>query len=114
MEDFDHIVPTLKLPDPEDRHVLAAAIKAGAQEIVTNNLRDFPNNALRPWNIRAVSPDEFVLHQIDLKPGVVVRLVTEMLNAYRRPPMDLSDLLEALRRTGLVRSATALANAMGD
>lgn len=51
---YEPLIEGLKLPDPDDRHVLAAAIKAGAQVIVTANLRDFPPDALAPWGVAAL------------------------------------------------------------
>jgi len=48
------LIESLRLPDPDDRHVLAAAIKSSAQVIVTTNLRYFPEAELRRWNIGAV------------------------------------------------------------
>ena len=54
--DYEPLIEGLKLPDPGDRHVLAAAIKAGAQVIVTRNLKDFPESDLGPWNVEAKSP----------------------------------------------------------
>jgi predicted nucleic acid-binding protein len=58
---YEPLIDSLDLPDPDDRHVLAAAIKAGAQVIVTRNLKDFPAEKLAPWNIKAKSPEDFVL-----------------------------------------------------
>jgi predicted nucleic acid-binding protein len=63
------LIEGLKLPDPDDRHVLAAAIKAGAQVIVTRNLKDFPESDLQPWDIEAKSPDAFVLDQVTSTSG---------------------------------------------
>lgn len=59
MTGHEPLIEGLKLPDPDDRHVLAAAIKAGAQVIVTRNLKDFPETDLQPWDIEAQSPDAF-------------------------------------------------------
>jgi predicted nucleic acid-binding protein len=55
----------------KDRHVLAAAVKTGAQAIVTFNLKDFSSEALRPWNVQAQSPDDFLIDQYHLEPSVV-------------------------------------------
>lgn len=58
--DYESLINGLKLPDPDDRHVLAAAIRCGAQLIVTNNLKDFPSDCLSGFGIEAIPPDNFV------------------------------------------------------
>ena len=55
---FEQLIDGLVLPDADDRHVLAAAIRAGAQAIVTFNLDDFPAERLQPYNIEAKHPDD--------------------------------------------------------
>src|SRR5688572_25410125 len=59
--DFESIIDSLTLPDPDDRHVLAAAIKAGADYIVTHNVKDFPQVALAAYNLEAITPDEWIM-----------------------------------------------------
>ena len=58
---YEHLIDQLSLPDPNDRHVLAAAILFGAQEIVTTNLKDFPQETLAEFKIVPCHPDDFVL-----------------------------------------------------
>jgi hypothetical protein len=70
--DFEELLGGIELPDPNDRHVLAAAIKADADAIITFNLKDFPESALRKYGIEAQHPDEYICCQFDLKPAVVV------------------------------------------
>ncbi len=64
--DFERLIDVLELPDPNDRHVLAAAIKGRADLIVTYNLRDFPVATLERWGIEAQHPDEFLTHQFTI------------------------------------------------
>jgi len=59
---YESLIDGLDLPDPNDRHVLAAAIRAGSGVIVTENIKDFPTAALEPYNIEAQTPDVFVMH----------------------------------------------------
>jgi len=66
-EDFESL-ETVVSNHAGDRHILAAAIKAGAQQIVTYNQKHFPSESLVPWNISAVSPDDFLLDLCDLDP----------------------------------------------
>ena len=68
---YEDLIPGLQLPDPDDRHVLAAAIRGHADVIVTMNLRDFPSDTIGPFGIEAQHPDEFILHLLDLAPGAV-------------------------------------------
>lgn len=105
---YEPLVGAVDLPDPNDRHVLAAAIKARAQVIVTSNLKDFPSAALEPWEMEAKSPDEFLLDQIDLSREAVYGAVQRIADSRERPPATFSDVLARLERDGLVQAAAAL------
>ncbi len=105
---FEQLIDGLILPDSDDRHVLAAAIRAGAQAIVTFNLDDFPSERLQPYNIEAKHPDEFVIDTIDLSPGRVAAVIAEQAAALRNPPRSTAELLDTLRDQGLVRSVAKL------
>ena len=72
---YEPLIESLRLPDPDDRHVLAAAIRSGAQVIVTTNLRHFPEAELGQWNVEAKSPDDFVLDQINIDARIVYSCV---------------------------------------
>jgi predicted nucleic acid-binding protein len=104
----ERLIAGLELPDRDDRHVLAAAIVAGAQTIVTANLKDFPDRLLKPHGVQALSPDEFVLDLIDLAPAAVIQSVSEQARALKNPPQTLSGLLDTLRRNGLIRAVAKL------
>ncbi|MFT5433231.1 MAG: hypothetical protein ACI9OJ_003936, partial [Myxococcota bacterium] len=58
--DYEPLIAGLKLPDADDRHVLAAAIRCGAQTIITANLKDFPAAVLHPLGVEAIHPDDFI------------------------------------------------------
>jgi predicted nucleic acid-binding protein len=105
---YEPLIEGLKLPDPDDRHVLAAAIKSGAQVIVTRNLKDFPDADLAPWNIQAKSPDEFVLDQVHTDIRVVAASVRQIADSRTNPPEAIEDVLGQLERDGLVESVAAL------
>jgi predicted nucleic acid-binding protein len=105
---YEPLVEGLKLPDPKDRHVLAAAIKAGAQVIVTRNLKDFPADYLAEWDIEARPPDAFVLDQVGVRVQVVAACIQQIAGSRRRPPQSFDDVLNQLERIGLVESVAAL------
>jgi predicted nucleic acid-binding protein len=102
------LISDLELPDPGDRHVLAAAIKAKAQIIVTKNLRDFPAERLAPWDLKAKSPDGFVRDQIDIDRQAVWACVQQIVDSRTRNPVTIEDVLKQLERDGLVGSVTVL------
>ena len=105
---YERLVAAMSLPDPDDRHVLAAAVRAGAQSIVTFNSRDYPESSLSPLGVEAKHPDEFVLEVINLAPGVVASVVVEQARRLKSPPMSLSDLIDVLAQQGLVQSTARL------
>ena len=105
---YEDLIPGLSLPDPDDRHVLAAAIRSGAQVIVTANLDDFPEAQLRKFGLEAQHPDEFVCHLLDLAPGVVLATVSEQAADLKTPPRTVADLLETLQSNGLGQTVARL------
>jgi predicted nucleic acid-binding protein len=96
------------LPDPNDRHVLAAAIRCSAQIIVTHNLSDFPEATLERYHIEAQAPDEFVLDLLDLSGPLVCRVVCEQAAALKNPSKSIEELLSILEQQGLVGSVAKM------
>ncbi|MBV6695824.1 PIN domain-containing protein [Kitasatospora aureofaciens] len=105
---FESLIEGLKLPDPDDRHVLAAAIRAGAQVIVTNNRKDFPSDYLGSFGIERKSADDFVMDLIGLDDRIVYSCVQEIALSRRKPPQTLDDVLGQLEKSGLSQSVAAL------
>jgi predicted nucleic acid-binding protein len=108
VEGYEQLVPSLTLPDPDDRHVLAAAIRCGADVIVTFNLKDFPASSLDPFGIEAQHPDEFVGHLFDLDQAAIVRCVRDQRASLKNPPQSASELLDTLLQQGLPQTVSAL------
>jgi predicted nucleic acid-binding protein len=105
---YEDLVDSLTLPDPDDRHVLAAAIRAGADVIVTCNLKDFPPEALTRFDIEALHPDEFVVRLLDLAPGMVCAVVKRQREGLRNPPKTAEELLATLESQGLPQAVARL------
>ncbi len=82
--------------DPKDRHVNAAAVRCGAQVVVTMNLSDFQS---MPDGIEAQSPDEFLCGLFDLAPAALLEIVRAQSTALRNPPVALDELLDGLSRS---------------
>lgn len=108
IDNYDSLIGGLTLPDPDDRHVLAAAICAGAQTIVTTNLKDFPQDVLETYGIEAVHPDLFIIQQFDLHEAAVLSAVRAQRASLRKPPRSVAELLDTLEAQGLVITADRL------
>lgn len=109
VEEYQALIPAIEgLPDPDDRHVLAAAIVGRAHIIVTKNLKDFPPEVLRPYHIEAQHPDEFVRHLIDLNEVVVCSAVKEQRTTLKNPSYNVEEFLDILARQELPLTVAAL------
>lgn len=111
--DWESLIAGLELPDPDDRHVLAAAIRGGAQVIVTTNLRDFPTHRLKPYGVEAQHPDDFLLGLVDLAPAAIANIVAQQATALKNPPRSAAELLVTLRNNGLVQTVAKLHDVLG-
>ncbi len=106
--DYQDLIETLELPDPNDRHVLAAAIRCNADAIVTCNLRDFPLEALNTYSIEAIHPDDFICYQLELAPGKVCNAIKTQREALKKPPKTTEEFLAILQRQQLPQTVSAL------
>ncbi len=106
--DYQDLIPTLTLPDPDDRHILAAAITVQANVIVTFNQKDFPIATLEPYGLQTQHPDDFVMRLMDLSPELVLLAVRRQRQSLRNPPKSAEDTLGTLQNQGLTRTVTAL------
>ena len=98
---WEPLVAGITLPDPDDRHVVAAAQRGRADLIVTANLRDFPPELMEHSGIEVQSPDEFLMNQLDLDPGRVIGTLHEQAAAANNPSMTFEELLAILAKCGV-------------
>lgn len=105
---YESLIADVDLPDPNDRHVVAAAILAHAQVIVTSNLKDFPPASLSRFGLEAMTPDDFVLDCIDLRPEAILTAVQKQAATLKSPPMTLDEVFARLENNGLEQSVARL------
>lgn len=108
VKNYASLIRTLDLPDQNDCHVLAAAIKTNADIIVTNNLKDFPATYLDSFGLKAKKADDFLTDVIDLNPVEATKAFQEMVLYKRKPDLDEYGVLDSLRRNGLNETANYL------
>jgi hypothetical protein len=99
------MIPTLDLPDPDDRHVLAAAIHSGADVIVTFNVKDFPAAITSPLGIVAQHPDD-IIQELAVRDGsAVLSALRQQRTALQKPPKTAEEFVATLAAAGLPKSA---------
>ncbi|MBB6689171.1 PIN domain-containing protein [Proteus mirabilis] len=101
VEGYEPLICGLKLPDPNDRHVLAAAIKGQAQAIITFNLKDFPQKYLNSFDISAIHPDEFLSDMFELNPSSCIKAAQQHRQSLKDPPMTVETFLGCLQKQKL-------------
>jgi len=105
---YEPLIVGLQLPDPDDTHVLAAAIQAHADILVTFNLKDFPESTMIQYNIEAQHPDIFLLNLLKDDPTAFIEATTQVRQRLKNPPYTITDFLEGLKRAGLPLVSDAL------
>ncbi|MEZ5648881.1 MAG: PIN domain-containing protein [Alphaproteobacteria bacterium] len=108
VSDYAHHIDTIELPDIDDRHVVAAAIHARANAIVTYNLKDFPGNILRKYALEAIHPDDFLTYQMDLSEAAVLIATQNCRRRLKNPPLTAENYLDGLRSLGLPKTVNRL------
>ncbi|MEV7543181.1 PIN domain-containing protein [Streptomyces sp. NPDC089915] len=108
---YEQLIPVMG-NDPKDRHVLAAAVRGQAHAVVTDNLRDFADDSVRPYDIEVFSADTLLLDLLDLAPRRVAVVLAEQAARYRREPRDVHGLLDRLAAGGAVQFASEVRRRM--
>jgi predicted nucleic acid-binding protein len=105
---YEYIIDSLELPDPDDRHVLAAAIRCNADAIVTLNLKDFPENVLAQHGIEAIHPDDFIYYQLDLDAPRCCAALKDQREALKHPKISKEEFLNVLQKQQLPKTVSRL------
>ncbi|WP_299213444.1 PIN domain-containing protein [uncultured Aquimarina sp.] len=108
VHNYTSLIDGLELPDPKDKHVLAAAIKTNANVIVTNNLKDFPEEYLQSFGLVAKDADDFLTDIIDLNTKDAIKAFRELVINRRNPDLDEYEVLDILRNRNLKNTADYL------
>lgn len=107
---YEDLIEGLRLPDPDDRHVLAAAIASECDALVTFNQKDFPAEYLAKFNIEPLHPDEFVHCQFGFGTASVIIAAQRCRARLKSPPVSAEAYIAALEAQGLPKTANELCN----
>src|SRR5699024_9795204 len=105
---YEGLINSLTLPDENDRHVLAAAIKCSADAIVTFKCTDFPVNTLKPYGIDVLHPDDFIYYQLDLAPSQCCSALQRQRRALQNPQISVEQFLTILQKQQLPKTTSKL------
>lgn len=108
---WNSITGSLNLPDPNDVHVLAAAISGHADCIVTRNHQDFPPSIMAIHGIDTLDPDEFIVNQWDLENVPVMAAFKGMRARRKKPTETVEDFAQTLEKNGLPATAQKIREA---
>ena len=108
ISNYELLIPSLQLPDKDDRHVLAAAIRCNADVIVTSNLKDFPATYLQQFDIEPQHPDHFIFSLIDLNPDRCLKAFQRQVSFLKNPPLTSNQVLNKLENCGLIETSKKL------
>ncbi|MEM6752760.1 MAG: PIN domain-containing protein [Cyanobacteria bacterium P01_C01_bin.38] len=97
-----------ELPDPDDIHVLAAAIHSQANFIITFNLKDFPKKILAYYEVEAIHPDDFILNLLQIDSSQVCQAVQKHRQSLKKPQKTVEEYLDTLNQQGITKSVTAI------
>lgn len=108
VKNYEPLIENLTLPDEKDMHVLAAAIKADADLIITNNLKDFPGDYLSTFGLSAKCADDFFADMIDAHRETSMEAFRDLVLVKKKPPYSEVEVLEIFRNNGLKNTADYL------
>ena len=111
---YERHIPSLNLPDPNDRHVVAAGIAGGASVILTLNLKDFPARELRRHGLRRQTPDAFLADLYDRAPELTLASLASARRNLSKTRVSASDFVDILRSQKLIQLAARAAEHIGD
>lgn len=98
------------LPDPDDRHVLAAAAQGQADALATRNIKDFPQKLLDSFSIQVITPDDLLCVLLRRNPEATANAIRELIDSRHRPPINIPDFAKRLERSGATQFAAAIAH----
>jgi len=111
---YEEHIPRVTLPDPDDRHIVAAGIAANASLVLTWNLRHFPANELKKFGLRRMTPDAFLSGLFDKIPDPVISSLANARRNLSKTRVSASDFIDILERQKLVQVAKRVEKYVSD
>jgi hypothetical protein len=110
---YQQHIQAVTLPDPDDRHVVAAGIASGATIVLTWNLRDFPAREMKKHGLRTQTPDAFLVNLYDHAPDLILASLANARRNLSKTRVSASDFINILENQGLIQLSARIAGHLG-